>query len=237
MRMVRDSKLVGHSHELLILDAFFKRGDRTDSFFCFPSVELLGEDTLLSESSIRRALRTLRERDLIRVVIRHNQSSLYYIHLPPFQEAWDALPKKKKRKKGLPALVAPEHSDSTEGLEDFVDNTEVSATGVVAKVRSLWPDHGDWNDVTARHKTLTSLQDAVQQAGSEERAMALLQVISGDPGLLAQVGHKARRLGPYLKSCFPGWLEKFENEIGLQLDPYFDPLSKLEVFEPDQGDL
>lgn len=88
LRLVRDAGSTKNAkRELLHAIAMRCRPDK--NFIAWPSYRLLAEDTLLDESTLKRAARALEDENLIKRVIRPNRSNCFFVNAALLQEQAD----------------------------------------------------------------------------------------------------------------------------------------------------
>jgi DNA-binding MarR family transcriptional regulator len=140
LRLVRDARSTRNAQRELLY-ALAMRCQPAKKFICWPSYAQLAKDTLLDETTLKRAAKRLEDADLIKRVVRPNRSNCFYLNVALLQVQAAAVKEAEEAAK----LVAEEDDESPFG-DPVIDDAR-------ARDVANQDSHGDdevWNRGGAR---------------------------------------------------------------------------------------
>lgn len=240
-----------HAHRVLQLlgrmmatpeapDAKKKRPAETITDTCFPSIQHVCRETLLSGSSVRRALGHL----IAWGFITKTRIPGYPVHQGKYEsiydhcrywvvpEVWDVVDTSysassgKQRTQTKDRVSAPVATPEDQAVADTLDeapNTEFRnkrpteeqevVDSIHVSLRDTFGDHPSYAHKDAKTIMGSCVEDMIRQAGSAVRCRIVLKETVNNQQIVESI-RRSKNLGGYLKKCFPDWKHKFQDEPG-----------------------
>jgi hypothetical protein len=223
--LVRDATTVTGTQRLL-LDAIAWRAGWQWQYTCFPSYELLAQDTHCGISTLRRAAQELEEMGLISIERKNRKTNVFHLNIPLLLEL------KAKRISEIEAAAevvnrfipddgtTPSDGDAndTSPFDDrheekfFNVTTCRNVEEIIQIIKALWPDNAAFQNPQGEAYLQSDMEALLNETGESPATVgwAILRFHYTDREGAIRVG-KAAKLGLYIKTCFPQWLQTYGN--------------------------
>jgi hypothetical protein len=218
-------------------DSKEKRNPLTITDTCWPSLKTICKESLLSDSSVRRALDNLLAGDRyitkskiagrrLRKGKKANKYENNRYHLVP--ELWDAAftpkPKEKAAAGGEIISTPPAVSAADEAFVEAIDTKPVQRDSMPASVEGKYAQteniltllkthfgsHATFQLPDATRIMTSNIWDCIDIAGSGDLCLAALEWVFANEEICAKVTARAKKLGGYIVVAFRNWLAEYK---------------------------